>query len=237
MAEYGRSNLEVNFKLKIKVFEMIESEKIYSPLNKTALFMIQRRLRVMRDIFSYNFPYGVENIKLFEIGCGNGQWFAEFATLGFNFANFAGIEIDPIRVTKAKDRIPFADIQHGDASKLPWDDDSFDVVFQSTVFTSIKDESKQNEIASEMKRVCKKTGGFVLWYDFIYDNPSNPDVKGISKLQIKKLFEPWNCEFRSVTLAPPIARRVVPISWSLAEDLETFFPFLRTHLISVIKPV
>ncbi len=158
----------------------------------------------------------------------------EFAGFGFNFANFAGIDINPERVKIAKERVPLADIRDGDASSLPWSDQSFDIVFQSTVFTSVKDAETKKKIAYEMKRVCKKEG-FALWYDFKYDNPANPNVKGVGRAEIKELFSPWSCEFRSVTLAPPVARRIIPLSWSVAEDLETFFPFLRTHLIAVIR--
>jgi len=206
----------------------------YSPLNKSAFFMMQRRQREIRRILADRFPSGTQNTKLLEIGCGNGQWFAEFAAFGFRFANLAGIDIDAERIRIAKERTPGADIRAGDASELPWQDKSFDIVFQSTVFTSVKDEGIQRKIASEMKRVCRDDG-FIIWYDFTYDSPSNPDVHGIGRAAIKGLFSPWNCEFRSVTLAPPIARRIVPLSWSLAEDLETFFPFLRTHVIAVIS--
>jgi len=206
----------------------------YSPLNKSAFFMIQRRQREIRGILAEKFPAGTENTKLLEIGCGNAQWLAEFAGFGFRFANFAGIDLDGGRINVAKERIPGADIRAGDASELPWPDKSFDIVFQSTVFTSVKEEEKQRKIASEMKRVCRD-GGFILWYDFTYNSPSNPDVRVIGRVRVGELFSPWKCEFRSVTLAPPIARKLVPISWSLAEDIETFCPFLRTHLLALIE--
>ncbi|HPI78498.1 MAG TPA: class I SAM-dependent methyltransferase [bacterium] len=208
---------------------------IYSPLNPAAFFMIQRRQRMLQRIFAENFPDGLKGLKLLEVGCGGGQWMLEFASFGFRFANFAGIEINPERAKIAKERVPLADIREGDASSLPWQDESFDIVFQSTVFTSVKDMGTKINIANEMKRVCKKTG-FILWYDFKYNNPSNPDVKGVGRSEIRKLFSTWNCEFHSVTLAPPIARIVVPISWNLAENMETFLPMLRTHLITVIRP-
>ncbi|HPO91639.1 MAG TPA: class I SAM-dependent methyltransferase [Victivallales bacterium] len=211
-----------------------ESKKIYSLLNPSVLFMIQRRQRIFQKIFADNFPEGLSDIKLLEIGCGSGQWLIEFAMFGFKFANFAGIEIEPRRAKIAMERVPNADIREGDASSLPWPDQSFDIVFQSTVFTSVTDSEKKKKIAGEMKRVCKE-GGIILWYDFKYNNPSNPNVRGVGRSEIKELFAPWRCEFQSVTLAPLIARKVVPLSWSIAEDLETFFPFLRTHLVVVIR--
>ena len=200
--------------------------------------MIQRRQREIRRILESSFgestDYNLSDIKLLEIGCGNGQWLAEFQTFGVHVANLAGIEIDEKRAKFAEKRIVGAEIKCGTAAKLPWPDNSFDIVFQSTVFTSILDDETKAAVASEMKRVCRDSG-FVLWYDFAFNSPSNPGVKGIKKCEIRKLFDPWICEIRKITLAPPITRRVVPFCWMLAEKLETFFPFLRTHLIAKIQ--
>ncbi len=208
---------------------------IYSPLNPSAFFMIQRRQRLVREILAESFPGGLKDVRLLEVGCGGGQWLAEFTAFGFRPANFAGMDMDASRIEAAKERIPTADLRVGDACELPWPDRSFDVVFQSTLFTSVKDSGKKEKIASEMKRTCKDQG-FILWYDFKYDSPSNPDVKGVGRAEICELFKPWICKIRSVTLAPPLARLIAPISWSLAEDIESFLPFLRTHLIATIRP-
>jgi hypothetical protein len=90
-------------------------------------------------------------------------------------------------------------------------------------------------MANEMKRACRPDG-FILWYDFIYNNPRNPAVRGISRKKVEELFGAGNCHFRSVTLAPQISRLIAPFSWFAAETAETFLPFLRTHIIAVITP-
>ena len=197
--------------------------------------MIQRRQREFRRIFAASYPDGVEKTRLLEIGCGNGQWLAEFQTFGFMPKNLAGIELDLKRADFAKHRIQGADIRGETAAELPWNDESFDIVFQSTVFTSVKDPETRRKIASEMKRVCRKDG-FILWYDFIYDSPKNPDVSGIGRKEVVSLFAPWKCSFTSITLAPPIARAIAPRSAMAAEIIETIFPFLRTHIIAKISP-
>jgi ubiquinone/menaquinone biosynthesis C-methylase UbiE len=208
---------------------------IYSPLHPAAFFMIQRRQREIRRILASAYPDGVEKVSLLEAGCGNGQWLAEFQTFGFMPENLAGIELDGKRAESAKRRIQGADIRHGNAAELPWKDDSFDIVFQSTVFTSVKDPEMRVNIASEMKRVCRKNG-FILWYDFIYDSPKNPDVSGVGKKEVVSLFAPWKCEFRKITFAPPLARAIAPYSMLTADILETLFPVLRTHIIAKISP-
>jgi ubiquinone/menaquinone biosynthesis C-methylase UbiE len=208
-------------------------QDIYSPLNKSAFYMIQRRQRLIRAILAASYS-DVSKLKLLEIGCGSGQWFTEFQTYGFRVKNLSGIELDESRVADANERIIGADIRSGNAAKLPWEDNTFDIVFQSTVFTSIPNKKIQEDAAKEMMRVCKDNG-FILWYDFMYNSPSNKNVKGVKQHEIKALFSPWDCKFKKITLAPPIARRLVPMSWLAAEFIETICPFLRTHLLVQIK--
>ena len=78
-------------------------------------------------------------------------------------------------------------IRSGNAARLALPNDFFDVVLQSTVFTSILDRSLQHAIAVEMLRVLKPDG-FILWYDFRWNNPRNPDVRGIQAQEISELF-------------------------------------------------
>jgi len=53
--------------------------------------------------------------------------------------------------------------------------------------------------------------------------------------EIKRLFPGCRYEFHKITLAPPIARRVVPISWIAALFLENLKIF-NTHYLAVIRP-
>jgi hypothetical protein len=58
---------------------------------------------------------------------------------------------------------------------------------------------------------------------------------------IKRLFPNCRYEFQRITLAPPIARRLAPISWGLClflESLKIFniIPFGDTHYMVAIQP-
>ena len=122
----------------------------------------------------------------------------------------------------------------GLAGQLPWENGSFDLVSQYTAFTSILDPGLRTRVASEMVRVLKP-GGAVLWCDFVYNNPFNPNVRGIRKRAIERLFPDCTITFQRVSLAPPLARRIVPFSWPLAFLLEQL-KVLNTHLIALIRP-
>lgn len=173
--------------------------------------------------------------RILEVGCGTGQWFTFWQNLGAQPATLSGIELDANRAAESQRLFPQADIQVGDARELPWSNASFDIVFQSTVFTSVLDANYQTRIASEMLRVLKP-GGLILWYDFQYNNPRNPNVRGIGRQRISQLFPDCRMKAWRCTLAPPLARRVAPWSRWFAGLLESI-RFLNTHLVvGIIKP-
>jgi len=101
------------------------------------------------------------------------------------------------------------------------------------VLTSVLDDEVKHQLAQEMLRVVKDDG-ILLWYDFRYNNPRNPNVRGIGRREIARLFPSCYIWLRRVTLAPPIARTVAPVSWTLAALLESLY-FMNTHYIGTIK--
>lgn len=167
--------------------------------------------------------------RILEVGCGSGNWLEMLE----GAASLSGIELEPERAARAAARFPGADIRSGDASRLPWESGSFDVVLQSTVFSSILDSGMRRAVASEMLRVLAP-GGAILWYDFFVDNPSNAHVRGVRRREIEALFPGRRVALRRATLAPPLARRIVPVSWNLAALLESL-RVLDTHYFGVIR--
>jgi SAM-dependent methyltransferase len=118
---------------------------------------------------------------------------------------------------------------------LPWNDGAFDLIVVSTVFSSILDPLVKRVLADEIERVLAPNG-VVIWYDLAFDNPANPNVRGIKRKEIAELFQSLDCELRRVTLAPPIARLIVPISAGLGAVMEKI-PFLRSHLLGVLRKI
>lgn len=88
-------------------------------------------------------------------------------------------------------------------------------------------------IAKEMLRVLKPEG-IILWYDYYISKPTNPDVKGVGKKEIKRLFPNCSFHFKQAILAPPLARVIAPYSPLLCYLLEKI-PFLCTHYLAVIR--
>lgn len=206
---------------------------IYSYFNKGNLFIIQGRDKSVLEMLNKYGYNQLENTRILDIGCGGARELRNFIQYGADPANLYGIDLIPERVEVAKKLSPNLNITEGSATELPFEDNSFDIVSQFTVFTSILNEEIRKKAATEMLRVLKPNG-IILWYDFRYLNPRNKHAKQIKADEIRALFPDCNYDIRSITLAPPIARRLAPISWLLCYILEKI-PFMRSHYIAVIQ--
>lgn len=206
----------------------------YARFNPEVIAGSQERERALIELFKkYGIP-SLMDIRVLEIGCGSGTNLQELLLLGAEPENLVGNELLPERAEQARRNLPSGvQIFPGDASVLPFNEDSFDIVYQSTVFSSILDDKLQEKIANAMWRWVRPGGG-ILWYDFIYNNPFNQDVRGVPLGRIKTLFPNGRLSFRRVTLAPPISRRVARFSPSLYRVFNTL-PFLRTHVLCFIQ--
>jgi ubiquinone/menaquinone biosynthesis C-methylase UbiE len=198
------------------------------------LFLRHGQERVLVQLLGDHHVTPLAGKRLLDIGCGEGEWLSIFERMGVRRADLAGIDLDPDRAAECRARVPGADVRAGDASRLPWPDASFDLVSQLTVFTSILDAGLKRAIAAEMRRVLRP-GGRIVWYDFSYDNPRNRNVRGIGRREIAALFPGCRLDLRRATLAPPLARRLVPRSWTAAALLESM-RILNTHWLGLIEP-
>lgn len=214
-----------------KHYEERKENDVVQKSNTYDLFihhMKKEREAVYKQVILSNFKHP-ENIKIIEIGAGAGANIPFFNEMGIDYKNIFANELIDERATTLKNIFPDVPLFIGDASTLTFEN-NFDIVFQSTVFTSILDADFKERLAHKMWEMTK-TNGIVLWYDFKYNNPRNKSVKGINKNEIKKLFpETKKISFYNVTLAPPIGRKFQGIY----RLLNILFPFLRTHVIAVI---
>lgn len=206
----------------------------YSRLNPAVNLSVQERQRALISLFAQMGLKSLADVAVLEVGCGSGANLLELIELGADPARLVGNELLADRLTAASARLPASvRLLAGDASQLDLPAASFDIVYQSTVFSSILDNGLQASLALSMWDLVKPGGG-VLWYDFTYNNPNNPDVRGVPVSRIKALFPMAKFKVQKVTLAPPISRRVVPLSPHLYGLLNSF-PFLRTHVLCYLE--
>lgn len=223
-----------NIRLRYEKRNAPKFHNLYSPLQAAVYLGMQEKERAIIRWINTCGIAPVEKKRVLEIGCGSGGNLLDLLRLGFQPENIVGNELLEERANTARNRLPAATkIILGDAAESDIPIDSFDIVFQSTVFTSILDTHFQSRLAAKMWELTK-VGGGVLWYDFVYDNPRNPDVKGVPLRQIKTLFPNAKIYYWRLTLAPPISRLVTRLHPSMY-SLFNLFPFLRTHILCWIE--
>lgn len=143
--------------------KQINEEAIYSPLLPDRYMASQQKERELIRLIKSCGIMPVENKKVLEIGCGTGDNLLMMLRLGFQPENLMGNELLEERAQIARHRLPHStEIILGDASELDLEDHSFDVVFQSTVFTSILNDRFQEKLAGRMWNLTKPGGGILL---------------------------------------------------------------------------
>ncbi len=198
------------------------------------LFMIQEReRRVLKLLVRERFDR-LDDKRILEIGCGKGTWLRDFVKWGARAEHITGVDLLPDRIVEARRTCPPGIVfLCGSAAELDVPSASHDLVLQSTVFTSILDSRMREAVAAEMLRVLRPDG-LILWYDYHVDNPANPDVRGVGRRDIHRLFRGCRVDLERVTLAPPIARAIAPFSRIACQLLEAV-PLFRTHYLGVIR--
>lgn len=92
--------------------------------------------------------------RALDVGCGTGALTAVFARR-FGVSEVAGVDPSPSFVEAAAERFHLADIRHGTAEALPFDDDIFAATLAELVFHFMTDAAAG---AREMVRVTKPGG-------------------------------------------------------------------------------
>jgi SAM-dependent methyltransferase len=170
--------------------------------------------------------------RILDVGCGTGERLAAFADLGARPENLFGVDLIRYRVNEARQKHPGITFQWANAENLPFADRAFDLVTVFTVLSSILNSQMASHVCLEISRVLRG-GGAVVWYDFRMHNPWNRHVRGIRRRQIQRLFPDFELHLESISLLPPLARRLGPLT-SLTYSPLSSIPFLRTHYLGVL---
>lgn len=207
-------------------------DHLYSVFSDEYLYTLQYRTRYLLKLLRAHGINDLTDRKILEVGCGSGGVLFEFMNYGAQLPNLHGVDLLFDRVADGKRRLVNLAVACANGQKLPFSEGAFDIVLQFTAFSSVLDQNIKAQMAQEMLRVSK-SDGLIIWYDF-WLNPTNPNARGINKGEIRDLFRECEFSFKKVTLAPPIARRIVPISWQLAMMLERV-TLLNTHYMVAIR--
>ena len=214
--------------------QRLADSDIYSSFNPAHNFTLQGRGRETLALLRAAGYASLDDARILELGCGAGGVLLELLAYGASVERLHGVDLLPERVSAAHKALPHLPLAVADGQCLPYPAGAFDLVLAFTVFTSILDERIKQAMAHDLLRVVSKPRGTILWYDY-WLNPTNRQTRGVAPAEIRDLFPGCTYTFRRITLAPPIARRLVPISQSAASLLEKL-KLLNSHYLVAIRP-
>ena len=198
--------------------------------------MLDERLQTMRDLLDQHGLLPLQNRIVLDVGCGHGTDLARLVGWGARPENLHGVDSSTERIGVARRGHPTMRFECVSAASLPFSDSHFDLVLMCTLMTSVLDEFAARSIAAEVTRVLKP-GGRVLWYDFRYESLMNRRTRAVRKGEIVGYFPSFDADFRTLTVLPPLSRRLGRLTPFVYPMLESI-PFLRTHYMAILtKPL
>ena len=179
-------------------------------------------------------PRSVSDCRILDVGCGFGIMLNWLHERGVPAQNLFGIDLLPNRIEIARKTFPNFTFVLGNAEQLEFAQAPFDLVLAFTVFSSILDDAMAKNVASSMSRMLAP-GGAVVWYDMRYPNPSNPHLRAMTRRRIRQLFPGFELDLETISLLPPVARRLGHFTERMYPLLATL-PFLRSHYLGFLRP-
>ncbi len=176
----------------------------------------------------------LDEARILDVGCGSGGTLSWLAQCGARAERLYGVDLRDDQIVLARQRDPRMRLSCGDARQLPFTDHFFDVVLCNVVFSSILDPGVAAAVSAELRRVLKPTG-MIIWCDARYRNPWNPNVRGYTPREIRRLFPGCRIDLRSITVLPPLVRRLGRLTGVLYPLLSRL-PMLRVKYLAAIQP-
>ena len=98
---------------------------------------------------------GITNPRLLDVGCGSGYYSEVFATLLPGGLRYTGIDYSRAMIARARAHYPSTAFEEADATKLPYADGAFDIVFNGVSLMHIIDyPAAISEAARVAMRYC-----------------------------------------------------------------------------------
>ena len=208
-------------------------EPTYDHTHPGHLMLVNERDARLKQLLA-TLPQALARCRVLDVGCGFGSLLNLFHEQGAAANNLFGIDLLPHRIEIARQCYPLLSFKEGNGEQIDFPDRWFDIVTVFTVFSSILDHGMAENVARDIGRVLGP-GGIIIWYDMRYPNPWNPNVRPMTKARIRELFPSFQLDLESLTVLPPLARR-------LGSGLNTIYPLLarvpilRSHYLGLLRP-
>jgi SAM-dependent methyltransferase len=189
--------------------------------------------RTLAPLLAASLGTDLSSARVLDVGCGTGGFLRQLIAWGADPANLVGTEFQQDRLEQARQRTAVG--VHWHLGGLDFvESASNDLATAQTVFSSILDQDLRRALAAEMWRTVKP-GGWCMVLDFRYGNPRNPNVRKVTHAELRQYWPSEQCHYRTLLLAPPIARRLAHIPYLATETLAALLPVLRSHFVFMAR--
>lgn len=175
---------------------------------------------------------------ILDVGCGGGGNIFQLIRLGYRYANITGIDINDERIAIGKADFPLCHFFIADASQMFFSDNSFDLIYESTMFSTLPDEDLCIAISREMVRVCKK-GGYLLLVDWRYKKSGSTKYNALNRKKVKTYFGVSQVtdliSVEAGALVPPLGRFLSKYIPSLYFLVAALLPFSVGQIVYILK--
>lgn len=185
--------------------------------------------RTFAAMFHRTVGLDLASLRVLDVGCGSGNFLRQLIDWGARPANLGGTELLADRLDAARAATAGEVQWHlGELETVPGG--GFDLITAHTVFSSILDDAARGALAAAMRDKLRP-GGWCLVFDFRYNNPRNPNVRKVTRAELARLFPDRQACYRSLLLAPPLARLMSRLPHMVPETLAALVPPLRSHFV------
>jgi len=175
----------------------------------------------------------LRSARILDLGVGSGTDSSRFETLNARPECYVGLDFLEVFAREARRSNPWMSTMVGDAGCLPFPDGTFNLVYQSTMLSSVLGADRRERIFREIARVLAP-GGVFLSYDTRYPNPWNPHTRPLRSAELRRAFPGWRVKAWSLTAIPQLQRALAPYSPAACRLLEAI-PLLRSHLVVLAR--
>lgn len=177
------SDLDPYLEIEAKAWE----DEWKNGVSKNALTAYKQNMKVFKKLGFWEesgeaggFIPSDKSWTVLDLGCGNGV-----STANIKGTNVIGMDLSSNQMVRAKERFKDTNYVMGDASKIPFKNNTFDLVVSINLLHHITDSDK---VLKEIYRVLKK-GGKVLTVDPNLYNPIGYTGRGLFRLLgLKNIF-------------------------------------------------
>ena len=142
-----------------------EVDRSVSFTGRNSAFYARRKAEILEEIVRRG-PGSLQDLSLLDVGCGTGT---TDQVLAPRVRELHGVDVSEEMLSKAQHNVPGAEFSWYDGAKLPFDDETFDVVVAICVLHHVP-VAERFKVVSEMVRVVRSEGVVAVFEH----NPYNP---------------------------------------------------------------